>query len=93
MVNFDGYRIPKTIQTALRGYILLGRPVNDFLFFVLSNDLVRAVVHADDESCKQLRELGLWLYNRAPDACWGNEAKYLRWIQEHPAKEKEPSIR
>ena len=86
MLDFEDYRVPAHTQEALGDYIERGIPVGGFLHSVLCNDLFGAVGRADASNLPAIREIVNWIYNCAPQDCWGNEAKYLRWIQEHPAR-------
>jgi hypothetical protein len=80
--------IPAKTQRALRLYIEKGDTVDPFLRCVLCNDLAGAVTRADKENLVALPIIAQWLYSQAPEACWGTEAKHLRWMQEHPRKTK-----
>lgn len=51
----------------------------DFLRCVLSNDLSGAVSRADLGSQQALVAIVTWLYNRAPEACWGSPEKVAAW--------------
>jgi hypothetical protein len=91
MVDFDYIAtVPNTMHKGLREYIDRGIPVGGFLYHVLCNNLSDAVLVATDEELKSLRALVMWVYNCAPEASWGSEAKYLRWIQEHPGQARGP---
>ena len=83
MLNFEGYAVPEHTKSALENYVEKGLPTGDFLKCVLSNNFVGAVARADHENFEALQEIAMWMYNEAPQACWGNEAKYLRWLQDH----------
>lgn len=80
--------IPAKTYQALKQYIEEGTTVNSFLRCVLCNDLAGAATRADKENLVALPAIAQWLYNQAPDASWGTEAKHLRWMQEHPRKAK-----
>jgi hypothetical protein len=81
--EIDGYTIPAHTHEHLVAYILDGEdPGTGFLWFLLSNDLKQAVMHADDENFVALPHIVAWLYNYAPGACWGSEAGVERWIDE-----------
>ncbi len=84
MLEFQPYSVPKNIQRALSDYIERGIPVGGFLYAVLSNDLFTAVNQTEDLT--GLSEIVNWIYDRAPQACWGSEAKVIRWLQEHPER-------
>ena len=81
--------VPASTQHQLTQFIKEGKQVNAFLRCVLCNDLAGAVTRANAENLAALPTIAQWLYSEAPDACWGTEAKYLRWIEQH---EKRPKI-
>ncbi len=80
--------IPAKTQNSLKMYIEEGAVVDSFLRCVLCNDLAGAVTRADKENLQALPTVARWLYAQAPDACWGTEAKYLRWLEQHPRRAK-----
>lgn len=78
--------IPDHTRDALKDYIERGVPVGSFLHAVLSNDLAGAVFKADRANKPAIADIVNWVYHHAPEACWGSEAKVIRWIQEHPER-------
>ena len=82
MVEFenDYAAIPPHMQEALRRYIVQGIRPGQFLSAVLSNNLERAVGHADAENLPLLKLYVQWLYNVAPSTCWGSMAAMEAWI-------------
>lgn len=82
MLNFEGYTVPERTKKALTQYVERGVAPEDFLKCVLSNNFVGAVARAEGENFTALQDIALWMYNQAPEACWGTEAKYLRWLQD-----------
>jgi hypothetical protein len=85
MLDFNDYDVPDHTQTALTDYVERGIPVGGFLHALLSNDLFGAVGRADAQNLHALKDIVNWVYNRAPQNCWGTEAKVIRWLQEHPS--------
>lgn len=89
MLNFSDYPgVPNHSREALSRYIEEGIPVGDFLKCVLCNDLMGSVGLADRWNYAALKDITGWVWTYAPAECWGNEAKYLRWLKEHPARQK-----
>lgn len=76
----DYSNIPPVLMEALEAYVKTGRPQGDFMRSVITNDLGKAVAHADTDSQYALVALAIWLYNRAPSVCWGSNDKYESWI-------------
>lgn len=74
------YRVPDHIHEGLIAYIVEGRVPGSFLAAVLSNDLKNAVAFADDENRCALPQIIRWLYNEAPNPCWGSPEKFGAWL-------------
>lgn len=89
-LNTEFVAFPTHLQNSLRDYIDRGIPQGGFLYHVLCNDLEAAVLRATDEELLFLRALIQWVQTCVPEAAWGTEAKYLRWVQEHPAQSRGP---
>lgn len=66
----------------LASYVTWGQPVGDFLYQVLSNNLVGAYTRADNRNYNKLREYATILYNDLPASCWGSEEKVEKWMKE-----------
>ncbi len=73
-------RLPRHMVEAITNYVVLGRPVGDFLYAVLSNNLMEAVGRADDLNIKKLREWVQFLYFAAPSKCWGSPEAIKAWM-------------
>lgn len=54
-------------------------PGGHFLTAVLSNDLLGAVSHGDQDNRDGLVHIVSYLYNRCPGACWGSPEKVKEW--------------
>ena len=81
--------IPEYMHSAILNYLLHRLQPGDFLLGVLSNDLAKAVGHADANNRGFLPNYVTFLYNYVPSECWGNEVKVLQWLspkQEDPAE-------
>jgi hypothetical protein len=72
--------LPQHMQNGMQQYIEQGRPLGGFLYYILVNDFVHAVSHADDINKTQLLQYADFLYNQAPAASWGTEARVEKWI-------------
>lgn len=73
--------IPKHMHHELLGYIEKRQPPSSFLQAVLSNDLMHAGGIADGPNARALADYVGWLYNYAPDGCYGSPETYSEWIQ------------
>lgn len=84
------YEIPDYMQHSLVEYIMTGRPVGGFLSAVLENDLIAAVNRADEKNAKALVNYIKFLWNHAPNGCFGytgvteywRERGGLAWVME-----------
>lgn len=81
MLNFSGYNIPERTQAELTDYVENRVPPSDFIKCVLANNFVGAVPRADAQNFNALQDIAMWMYHEAPQASWGNEAKYMRWLK------------
>jgi hypothetical protein len=90
MLDFSGYNIPTHTQYALTEFVERGIPQGGFLHNVLCNDLFGAMGTANSEDISTLKDIIGWLHAHAPEACWGIEAKVLRWIADHPSRSISP---
>lgn len=70
---FTGYNLPATTEHALRLYIDEGIRPGGFLCAVLNDQLFRAVSQADSENRAALADIVKFIYNRCPQACWGDD--------------------
>lgn len=75
----DWSNVPEHLRDGLRRFIGYGCPVGDFLSAVLDNDLRGACSKADHINRYRLFDVVHFLYNHAPDGCWGNPARRLQW--------------
>ena len=89
-LNTEFVAFPTHLQQSLRDYVDRGIPQGGFLYHVLCNDLGGAVACDTDEELLFIRALLQWIQNCVPEAAWGTEAKYLRWVQEHPGQARGP---
>lgn len=55
-------------------------PTGDFLRAVLSNNLMRAYMHADEVSTAAMRDIVTFVYNRLPSESWGSPERYAAWL-------------
>jgi len=72
--------LPEQSQQPMRRYIEHRIRPGDFLYAVLSNDLVGAVLYADANNLDSLRAHLLWLHGHAPPQAFGNAERVKEWI-------------
>lgn len=75
-----GFHIPAHLLEGLERYIKYGEVPGDFLSAVIENDLKEAVGRADSEVIQNLPAYVFFLYNKAPQGCWGSREKLRAWI-------------
>jgi len=73
--------LPKHLRAGMQLYIEQGIPPGSFLTAVICDRLVEAFNRADEWSAAGLRDVALFMYDQAPEPCWGSEAKMDAWIQ------------
>ena len=78
--RFDYSVIPEQTMAALERYIEMKLRTGDFLHGVLTNDLSKAVSHADSENEKAVFQIVCWLHNEAPASCYGSKEKVEAWL-------------
>lgn len=88
--DFAAIAISDAVRAAVVAYVTERRKPGHFLSAVFSNDLEKAVAHADDTSILALRDLVRWIYNYAPRNCWGSKEKFLAWLAEPTDEALEP---
>lgn len=73
--------IPSSTKSAIDAYVSKGRPVGDFVHAVLTNNLINAMSHADDNNMTSLKKIVQYVYNQIPSSCWGSEEIVNSWIE------------
>lgn len=56
-------------------------PTGDFLYAVLTNNLKDSFALADDENCRDLKEIVQYCYWEIPSECWGSPEKVRVWLK------------
>lgn len=74
-------RFPEHCRDSVQNYIEKGHPVGGFLYAVFCNDLVDAFNHAHSVNSRRLHDYAEFLYNYAPQACYGSPEAYEAWIK------------
>lgn len=92
-MRIDYSVIPTHCQDGMRRYIEHRILSGDFLYYVLSNNLVKAFEHADELNQIRMRDYAQFLHSQAPAACWGSREKIKAWIEradENPKSSLKP---
>lgn len=68
------------IVNALQSYVENRYPPGGFLHAVLSNDLIRACMKADDFNRHRLFDIVDYIYNNLPMNCYGSPEAVEKWL-------------
>lgn len=82
---FYGMHVPSHTMEDLHAYIEQRCPVGEFLYAVLSNNLKESIARADPKNMQNIPAIVGFIYNYAPEQCWGSEEKVKEWL--NPPKE------
>lgn len=80
--DYDYYDVPVHIRQGLDYYFVYGIPGGSFLDAVLKNDLVGAVLKADNLNSVKLTNIIRWLINTAPNGSYGSLQNVNDWIKD-----------
>lgn len=69
-------------QDAISRYAKERCMVGDFLYAVLTNNLVSSIALADEENKRDLEEIVHYCYWNIPAICWGSPEKVSKWLNE-----------
>jgi hypothetical protein len=72
--------LPEDVLDTFKLFVFKRLRPGQFLMAVLSNDLQKAVGHADDNSMKSLRRIVQFVYFDLPSDCWGSPEKVRAWL-------------
>jgi hypothetical protein len=75
-----GKSIPEYMHSGIVMYVVYGIQPGDFLTGVLTNDLYKAAMYADDINENLLATYVAFFYNHTPTGCWGSIGKMDSWI-------------
>lgn len=77
--GMDYSGLPESLQGGMRRYVEEGVVPGRFLAAVLENDLGKSFGYADENSQARLPTIVKWLYNNAPNGCWGSVGRVRGW--------------
>jgi len=79
-IDYDKYGlIPIHMRAGFRLYIEDGIHRGHFLTALFENDLAGAISRADHINEHKLKDMMQWIYNEAPNNCWGSKEKVNNW--------------
>lgn len=79
--NFQEFYIPERMMGGIHRYINGRVKPGRFLTAVLQNNLTEACTKADNENMRNLPAYVAYLYNEAPEICWGSVEKVTEWLK------------
>ena len=59
-----------------------GIPMGDFLYAVLTNDLLSAFMCADEQNAMDMREIALFVYENLPAISHGTPQRVKNWMRQ-----------
>ena len=74
-----GEKIPEKMAGSIARYVIYGMSPGHFMDKVLSNDLMGASNHADQQNRKLLDVYVCLMHNILPFNCWGSEELVYEW--------------
>ena len=80
--------VPDHTVEGFIAYVFDGIPPGDFLWAVLTNDLIGAFGRADGSNINAMKEIVDFVYNFLPVACYGTPAKVHDWLIKSRQTEK-----
>jgi hypothetical protein len=73
--------LPEHLRAGAKRYLEEGVMPGDFLTAAFCNNLLSAVVLADDEALSRLKEIAMWLHWEVPSSAWGSREKMHMWCE------------
>lgn len=75
----DKYGIASYMREGFIKWAVYGRPAGGFIMACMENNLMQAMVRADETNRQNLFDIVGWIYNQAPSPCHGSPEKVKRW--------------
>jgi hypothetical protein len=72
--------VPRQTIETIRDYINRGIPTGSFVRAVLENNLMEAMMKADEHNRRSIFWIVSMVYNLAPAQCWGSPQEYRAWL-------------
>lgn len=80
MYTFREFFIPDYMASSIDDYLKEGILPGKFLTAIICNNLLEAVMYADDTNISNIPAFVSFFHNEAPSVCWGSEEKMNAWI-------------
>jgi len=72
--------IPESTLSAIYRYVVLRIPTGDFLYGVLTNNLIEACGQADEFNRVALFDIVSFCFNEIPSKCWRTKEAIIEWL-------------
>lgn len=82
IATFHG--VDETTVRALERYAVDHIKTGDFLYGVLTNDLAKAISHADHLNAQRIKNVWLLCCSELPGTSWGSKKNVEEWLAGHP---------
>ena len=79
-MNYD--MLPEHCREGMQRYIEEHVEPGSFLCAVIRNNLVDAFKWADETNREHLFDYAVFLYNEAPESCWGSDENMRAWLND-----------
>lgn len=86
MLDNSHWQIPEHTYNDLKMYVKYGLPTGDFLYAVLTNDLMESAGRANPRNSIKLKEICGFIINEIPSPAWRTPEKVEAWIKHHGLK-------
>jgi hypothetical protein len=85
-------KLPIHMHASVIAWLMYGQPnplaMGTFMRALLSNDLVGAVLYADDDNRREIHRWAQFLMSHVPSAAWGSFDRLAQWHMLHRAKKE-----
>jgi len=80
-LDFSDYEIYDNVRESIENYYYRRLEPGSFVYAMLCNDFVDAVLKADYWNAQQMKDNALWLANRMPPGAWGSKEIVDEWLK------------
>ena len=73
--------IPQSVWDSMVNYVVHHLLPGSFLKSVIENDLMQAILYADDDTIVSMKAIAKFFWNHVPNDCWGNRERFKAHIE------------
>lgn len=77
--SLTDHGVPQHLHAGLIAYVMEGQPMGGFLRAALENNFVDAMCRSIDLDEVALLAVAKWIFNEAPQRCWGSPGVVKCW--------------